>query len=391
MDNGNTPAQATALRVLLVEDSPSDAILIRRSLERDGFALELRVVDDAETFVAALGNPLDIVIADFHQPDFDALRALDLVRERDLDVPFIVVSGSLDDATAAETLRRGAADYLLKDRLARLPSAVRAVLARRKLALEKQVAEEALVHSERHYRALIEHGGSPLSLLSRDGLNLYVAPAMLQLTGFAADERANRSCLDLVNPDQVTKVRSALSRAASQPGATASVEFQLRRKDGSWRWVNVLYTNMLNDPDVGAIVANARDITERVVREQALRESEERLSNVIEASRDGYWEWRLADNSMFWSERFHRMLGLPAAQDSPSLEMFCDLLHEDDRPRVDRCIENLLQGSGEYTAEFRMRASDGEYRVMTLRGKLIPDASSCPTGSTRRSPCRPST
>jgi two-component system, NarL family, sensor histidine kinase BarA len=99
---------------------------------------------------------------------------------------------------------------------------------------------------------------------------------------------------------------------------------------------------------------------------------------VIEASRDGYWEWRLADNSMFWSERFHRMLGLSVAQDSPSLEMFCDLLHEEDRPRVDRCIENLLLGSGEYTAEFRMRASNGEYRVMTMRGKLMPGASGGP-------------
>ncbi|MEX0960442.1 MAG: PAS domain S-box protein [Burkholderiales bacterium] len=378
MDSSNANSPQIALRVLLVEDNADDAILIRRSLERGGFMPELRVVDDAETFRAALDDPPDLVISDFHQPDFDALRALELLQQRGLEIPFIVVSGSLDDATAAETLRRGAADYLLKDRLARLPSAVQGVLVRQRLKSDKQAAEDALERNERRYRALIEHGGSAVSLVSRDGLNLYVSPAMLELTGFGSDERTARSCFDLIHPGQASEVRGALSRAAASPGESASVEFQLRRKDGSWRWVSALYTNLLQDPDVGAIVVNARDITGRVEREQALRESEERLRNVIDASADGYWEWQLDTGTMLWSERFCRMLGLAPEECTASLQTFYNLLHEDDLPRAQRCIESLLHGTGAYDNAFRMRTADGEYRVMNLRGKLILNAAGEP-------------
>jgi signal transduction histidine kinase len=129
------------IRVLILEDRPEDAALLVHELRRCGFDPDWRrVVTEAE-YLAALGDPPDVVLADYSLPQFDAPRALRHVQERGLDVPFLVVSGSVGEDLAAAVVRQGAADYLLKDRLARLGSAVEQALEQKRLRDEKGQAE----------------------------------------------------------------------------------------------------------------------------------------------------------------------------------------------------------------------------------------------------------
>src|SRR5262245_20682449 len=118
----------SALRFVLVEDVPSDAELIELELQRDGLRFECHRVCDRESYVRALSARPDLVLSDFALPQFDGLAALALLKERHPDVPFILVSGAIGEDLAVSAMREGAADYLLKDRLSRLPTAVRAVL-----------------------------------------------------------------------------------------------------------------------------------------------------------------------------------------------------------------------------------------------------------------------
>src|SRR5438105_3331491 len=108
------------LRVLLLEDRQDDARLILHELRRAGFEPDGVRVETGPDFLAHLDPAPDLILADYHLPQFDALLALRLVRDRGLDVPVIVVTGALGDEAAVECLKQGAADYLLKDRLARL-------------------------------------------------------------------------------------------------------------------------------------------------------------------------------------------------------------------------------------------------------------------------------
>jgi len=112
------------LRVLIVEDRPADAELILRELARAGYDPDWCRVENEVQYVAALERSVDIILADFNMPGFSAPRALHLLRARHLDIPFIVVSGSIGEETAVEVLKNGADDYLLKGRLARLGQAV---------------------------------------------------------------------------------------------------------------------------------------------------------------------------------------------------------------------------------------------------------------------------
>src|SRR4051812_6310854 len=132
------------LRLLMLEDNPSDAKLVQYELRRCGFELDVCLTDSEEEYLARLNPDLDLVLCDFNLPQFDALRALELLHQSGVDVPFIIVSGTIGEEAAAECIKRGATDYLLKDRLSRLGQAVKLALDQRRLRREKQKAEEEI-------------------------------------------------------------------------------------------------------------------------------------------------------------------------------------------------------------------------------------------------------
>src|SRR3989442_2795321 len=111
------------LRVLVVEDRRADAELMAAELRRAGFPFDWHRVDSEREFLTRLQPLPDIILADFHMPQFGALRALQILKDRGLDIPFIIVSGSIGEETAVTALHEGTTDYLLKDRLPRLAAA----------------------------------------------------------------------------------------------------------------------------------------------------------------------------------------------------------------------------------------------------------------------------
>ena len=133
----------TPLRVLVLEDRPADAELMVHELRRAGFEPDWRRVETEPDYLAYLDPALDVILADYRLPQFNALRALQLLQERQLDIPFIVVTGSLGDEVAVGFIKMGGADYLLKDRLSRLGEAVKNALEQKRLRAEhKQAVEE---------------------------------------------------------------------------------------------------------------------------------------------------------------------------------------------------------------------------------------------------------
>lgn len=151
---------ATRLRVLILEDNLIDARLLVAGLKRGGFAIEWLRAEDENSFGQALAEQeLDLILADYSLPSFDALRALRFLEERHLDVPFIVVTGTVSEEIAVECMKHGAADYLLKDRLERLPEAVKSALTARQMRLEKAESEHALLDANeravRDYSSLL--------------------------------------------------------------------------------------------------------------------------------------------------------------------------------------------------------------------------------------------
>ena len=143
-----------SLNVLIVEDRPEDAELMVHELERSGFKVVWDRVDDEAAYLSRLHLGLDIILSDYHMPQFDALRALELLHERKVGVPIIVVSGMIGEDKAVAAIQLGASDYLLKDSLARLGQAVTRAIREKKLREEKQRAEEQLQRQVKRLAAL---------------------------------------------------------------------------------------------------------------------------------------------------------------------------------------------------------------------------------------------
>src|SRR5438270_12134009 len=139
-----------SLRVLILEDRPEDAELALHELRRAGFDPSWRRADDEASFKANLDPELDLILADYHQPQFDAVRGLKLMKEAGLDIPFVIVSGAVGDDLAVAAVRQGATDYVLKDRLGRLRTAVKNAIEQSDLRRRQRLAQAALEHQALH-------------------------------------------------------------------------------------------------------------------------------------------------------------------------------------------------------------------------------------------------
>ena len=152
------PSAERRLRILLLEDDTADAELQARALTAAGFDCAWERVDNERAFSASLdAGAYDVILSDYRLPSFNGLRALQILRERDLDVPFILVSGALGEEAAIESLKLGATDYVLKGRLDRLPAVIRRALRDTEERRQRARAEAALRESEERYRSLVEN------------------------------------------------------------------------------------------------------------------------------------------------------------------------------------------------------------------------------------------
>jgi DNA-binding response OmpR family regulator len=136
------------LRALVVEDEPADVELILRALRQAGFEASADVVQTAEEFTDLVRkNSYDVILADYKLPNWNGMESVEVLRREGLDVPVIVVSGALGELTAVECIKQGAADYVLKDHLPRLPESVRRAVREKKLRADHKQAQEELARS----------------------------------------------------------------------------------------------------------------------------------------------------------------------------------------------------------------------------------------------------
>ena len=230
---------STPIRVLILEDRAADAELMLHELRKAGFDPDWQRVEAEPEYLRALETNPDLILADWSLPQFSGQRALQLMTEGGLDIPFIIVSGSIGEEAAVEAMRQGANDYLLKDRPARLGGAVRRALDDKQLRDERRLAEsqreaalEALRESEERFRGLFESATIGMYRTTPDGRILMANPALVRMLGYQSfEELAQRNLTEEFYWPMYP--RQDFKKRIEQNGEVRDLESAWKRKDGS--------------------------------------------------------------------------------------------------------------------------------------------------------------
>jgi two-component system, cell cycle sensor histidine kinase and response regulator CckA len=252
------------LSVLIVEDSEDDVLLILRELRRGGYALTHTRVETPITMQDALDQqPWDLVISDYTMPAFNALDALKILQRKVLDIPFIIVSGTIGEETAVAAMKAGAQDYILKGNLARLVPAVERELREAEDRQRRHNAEQALAISEDRFKALCV--SAPLAIFQCDaqGKRVYVNPLWEQISGVSAQDSLGDVWLQSIHPEEQQTVIESWQHTVSTRQSWVS-EHRLLTPQGETRWVRTLASSMYSsEGQFLGYVGTVENITEK--------------------------------------------------------------------------------------------------------------------------------
>jgi two-component system cell cycle sensor histidine kinase/response regulator CckA len=283
ISNHNGVSQLRFIRVLLLEDTPDDAELSLRQLMRGGFQVEADVVRTPDEFKARLSSrTYDIILGDYRLPGWTGIEAVHWLRAEGYDLPFILVSGTLADDLAVESIKLGVTDYVSKDRLERLSAVVHRALREEELRRHHSGTQQELRESEKQYRLLFEINPHPMWVFGAQSFEIIeVNGAALLHYGYSRSEFLSMTILDIGPAEDIPATRQSVR--ARVPGRAQAERCKHRKRDGTLIDVEIT-SHELSFYGKQAILAQAHDITERLQNEENLRQSEERFSKAFRSS-----------------------------------------------------------------------------------------------------------
>jgi len=251
------------IKVLLIEDSENDALLLLHELRRGGYDPVHRRIETAKEMESALREDnWDILICDYILPQFSAPHALALVQEMKLDLPFIIVSGNIGEENAVAAMKAGAHDYIMKDNLARLVPVIEREVQESKIRRERRQVDEALLDSEEKYRLVVENASDAI-FIEQDGKIKYCNLKTLEISGYTIEELGQRSWLSLrFIPEHSVD---------ADPASTSTYQILTKQKKEKWIDVNQVKIIYNNRP---ALLNFVRDITGQKALEDRLKMSQ---------------------------------------------------------------------------------------------------------------------
>ena len=311
------------LKVLLVEDSEDDALLLVRRLRRGGYDPTWERVDTASAMEAALdGRSWDLVISDHSMPAFSSSAALELLRRKGfVDLPFIIVSGQIGEDAAVAAMKAGAHDYLMKDDLGRLNSAIERELREAEVRRERRRAEVALRVSETRFRLMIEQSPLSTQIFSPDGRTLRVNRAWEELWGVTLDQIPDYNVLQdeqLVEKGIMPYIERGFAgeAVAIPPVKYEPAESIPSVSDVAHRWVQAfIYPVRDEDQTIQEVVLVHEDITDRKEAEEERRWAEEKYRSIFENAVEGIFQTTVDGRFLTANPAMARMFGYASPEE----------------------------------------------------------------------------
>jgi two-component system, NarL family, sensor histidine kinase UhpB len=370
------------LRVLLVEDSEDDALLLLRELRRGGYEPFSERVDTAGDMEAALEERgWDLVIADHSMPEFSSSAALELLRRKGfVDLPFIIVSGYIGEDAAVAAMKAGAHDYIMKDNLARLNTAIERELRDAKMRRERRRAEAELKVSETRFRLMIEQSPLSIQIFSPDGRTLRVNRAWERLWGVTLDQIPEYNVLQdpqLVEKGIMPYIKQGFDgQAVAIPPVMYEPEETIPDvSDVPYRWVRAfIYPVKDAVGNVQEVVLVHEDITERMDAEEERRRAEEKYRGIFENAVEGIFQTTVEGRFVTANPALARMFGYDSPEELlGNISNIAEQLYVDPERRTE--FSRLMQQDDFVSGfEIQMYRKDGSVMWASASARAVRDA-----------------
>jgi PAS domain S-box-containing protein len=374
---------AQVTRILMVEDSLSDVTLMERQLRRVPFKFAIRRVVTERDFLQALDQfPPDIILSDHTLPEFTARDVLHIGRNRCPNVPIIVVTGSLGEETAAEYIKEGATDYIVKHHLERLGPAVMRALTLRHAQADQCRVQEELKASESRLRAILDAALDSVVTIDGEGVIVGWNGKSESMFGWTAAEAEGRRLSELIIPEPYReKYHDGLRRflvSELGPLLNHQIEMPALCRDGQEIPVELAIVPIRLGTG-WAFSAFIRDLSERRKAEAVLQAAQARLAQVVSASVAVIYATRVLRNTFqpTWvSDNVERLTGY-AVHEALAPRWWFENVHPDDQARAAEELAGTLVRQV-FSCEYRFRFRDGSYRWIRDEARLLLDADGNP-------------
>jgi PAS domain S-box-containing protein/putative nucleotidyltransferase with HDIG domain len=424
-----------AATILIVEDSPVQAELLRRALEGAGYKV-IAARDGAEGLAMSKADHPAAVVSDINMPVMDGYAMCHAIRgDADLKhTPVILLTMLSDPEDVIHGLNAGADAYLTKpynipslvSRVASLlayppappPETERrkvevrlagethlidahgprmlnllistyenAVLQNRELTatqqalddlnqhLEQKVLEKTaeLRESEQRFRALIENVSDLVLVIDAQGMITYASPSATRVGGYEPGELLGKSITAFIHPDDIPTALADLSALTHNPGQLITREFRYRGKEGDWIILETIAKSAMDDPTIAGVVINARDITERKQGEERLRRSSAELKEAQRVAQVGNWNLNPGTGNVTWSEEVYRIFGRDPLLPAPSYAEHPRILVPESYARLNAAIEKARQTGELFELDLQLVRPDDTRKWITARGEVKRD------------------
>jgi len=356
------------LRVLFVEDSEDDAELLLRELQRIGYEVEFeRVETDVAMRAMLIERPWDLILSDYTLPKFNAPQALEILKASRLEIPFIIISGTIGEETAVAALKAGADDFLVKGKYARLGPAIERELREVELRRDRKRAEEQI----KYHARLLRHINDAV-IATDDQIRITAwNRAAERIYGWTTAEVMGRS-LDEVLRGQLNQEQQAQAKELLQESSSLRSERIHAKRNGQPVYVeeNTIALTDQRGVITGYVSVN-RDITERKQAEETMRENERLLSESQSIGHVGSWSYNLVMDSLQYSDEMYRILDVSPREFPHTSEGFLNLIYPSDHPVAVQWLGDIRTGRQPRELEFRIFRKNGELRYIQCRGAII--------------------
>ena len=355
------------LKVVYLEDSPADRELVSELLKSENLVSETILVGNREEFEGALadGAP-DLILSDYSLPSFDGLAALEIAKEKHPHVPFILLSGVMGEERAVESLKQGATDYVLKQRIERLIPCIRRALREIDERRLRQSAEEQLRVSEEQLRQITDNVSDLIVQVTQQGEWVYCSPSYRKLQNETAALPSKRF-IDHVHPSDREAVETVF-REVIRTGMSQRREFRLELADQTARHLESQFNVVCDEKgSVKSLIVVSRDITDRRNAEEQIRAQ----AALLDKAQDAIMVCDMNDDVVYWNMGAEHLYGWAAS------EVIGRNLHEMLHPEITQAIEkarDVLRHNGEWQGELRQTNRAEKEILVQSRWTLVKDA-----------------